>query len=201
MFLVSFCCDALRDLVTLVQFKKREKRPWRSVNFSKVAGFIRRLQQNQIKVHGVFKKLEFWKKILDEWTPIKLQKCSFFFLSFCAYKRIVFYSLLANFVTFGRVCIFFKTLVWQGSISGEFQVLEVIKIISLPEGLRHFSFSGLLFSFSSEDVCSTLYYPFYHHGVHKTKEWVTSNSLINIYCSKHIFKYFEIVPFVLLLAV
>ena len=30
--------DALRDLVPFVQFKKREKHPWRSVNFSKVAG-------------------------------------------------------------------------------------------------------------------------------------------------------------------
>ena len=33
-------CDALRDLVPFVQFKKREKHPWRSVTFSKVAGFI-----------------------------------------------------------------------------------------------------------------------------------------------------------------
>ena len=32
-------CDALRDLVPFVQFKKREKHPWRSVTFSKVAGF------------------------------------------------------------------------------------------------------------------------------------------------------------------
>ena len=30
-------CDALRDLVAFVQFKKREKHPWRSVNFGKVA--------------------------------------------------------------------------------------------------------------------------------------------------------------------
>ena len=30
-------CDALHDLVTFVQFKKRKKHPWRSVNFSKVA--------------------------------------------------------------------------------------------------------------------------------------------------------------------
>ena len=30
-------CGALRDLVAFVQFKKREKHPWRSVNFSKVA--------------------------------------------------------------------------------------------------------------------------------------------------------------------
>ena len=29
-------CDALRDLVPFVQFKKREKRPWRSVNLLKV---------------------------------------------------------------------------------------------------------------------------------------------------------------------
>ena len=32
-------CDALRDLVPFVQFKKRKKHPWRSVNFSKVADF------------------------------------------------------------------------------------------------------------------------------------------------------------------
>ena len=32
--------DALRDLVPFVQFKKREKHPWRSVNFSKVAGLV-----------------------------------------------------------------------------------------------------------------------------------------------------------------
>ena len=31
-------CDALRDLVPFIQFKKCEKHPWRSVNFSKVAG-------------------------------------------------------------------------------------------------------------------------------------------------------------------
>ena len=31
-------CGALRDLVPFVQFEKREKHPWRSVNFSKVAG-------------------------------------------------------------------------------------------------------------------------------------------------------------------
>ena len=31
-------CDVLLDLVPFVQFKKREKHPWRSVTFSKVAG-------------------------------------------------------------------------------------------------------------------------------------------------------------------
>ena len=31
--------DALGDLIPFVQFKKREKRPWRSVTFSKIAGF------------------------------------------------------------------------------------------------------------------------------------------------------------------
>ena len=32
-------CDVLCDLVQFAQFKKREKHPWRSVTFSKVAGF------------------------------------------------------------------------------------------------------------------------------------------------------------------
>ena len=30
--------DMLHDLVPFVQFKKREKHPWRSVNFIKVGG-------------------------------------------------------------------------------------------------------------------------------------------------------------------
>ena len=37
--LVKIICDALRDLVPFAQFKKPEKHPWRSVTFSKVAGF------------------------------------------------------------------------------------------------------------------------------------------------------------------
>ena len=32
-------CDVLRDLIPLMQFKNREKHPWRSVTFSKVAGY------------------------------------------------------------------------------------------------------------------------------------------------------------------
>ena len=35
---VPMQCDVLQDLVPFVQFKKREKHPWRSVTFSKVAG-------------------------------------------------------------------------------------------------------------------------------------------------------------------
>ena len=31
-------CGVLRDLVQCTQFKKREKHPWKSVNFRKVAG-------------------------------------------------------------------------------------------------------------------------------------------------------------------
>ena len=31
-------CGVFSDLVAFVQFKKREENPWRSVNFSKVAG-------------------------------------------------------------------------------------------------------------------------------------------------------------------
>ena len=36
--ILNHICGALRDLEPFVQFKKREKQPWRSVNFSKVAG-------------------------------------------------------------------------------------------------------------------------------------------------------------------
>ena len=34
----SSICDELRDLLPFVQFKKREKHPWRNATFSKVAG-------------------------------------------------------------------------------------------------------------------------------------------------------------------
>ena len=36
---INSICDILCDLVPFVQFKKRKKHPWRSVNFSKAAGF------------------------------------------------------------------------------------------------------------------------------------------------------------------
>ena len=32
-------CGSLRDLLPFLQLKKREKHPWRSVTFSKVAGY------------------------------------------------------------------------------------------------------------------------------------------------------------------
>ena len=38
-FFATSICGALRDLVAFVQFEKREKLPWTSVNFSKVADF------------------------------------------------------------------------------------------------------------------------------------------------------------------
>ena len=35
---LSSIWDALRDLVPFVQFRKREKHPWKNVTFSKIAG-------------------------------------------------------------------------------------------------------------------------------------------------------------------
>ena len=40
-FLGKYICDALRDLVPFVQFKKREKHPMTSMTFSKVVGLWR----------------------------------------------------------------------------------------------------------------------------------------------------------------
>ena len=38
-FFIDAICDTLRDLPLFVQFKRHEKLPWRSVSFSKVAGY------------------------------------------------------------------------------------------------------------------------------------------------------------------
>ena len=51
-------CDALPDLVSLVQFKKREKHPWRSVTFSKVADLVK-LQASGFRLQASEKLL--WK--------------------------------------------------------------------------------------------------------------------------------------------
>ena len=39
-------CDALHDLIPFVQFKKREKPPWRNFTFNKVAGILQSSQEN-----------------------------------------------------------------------------------------------------------------------------------------------------------
>ena len=47
-------CGALRDLIPFVQFKKRKKHPWRSVNFSKVAGLKPATLLKLTLLHGYF---------------------------------------------------------------------------------------------------------------------------------------------------
>ena len=49
--IITFICDVLRDLVSFVQFKKREKHPWRSITLSKVAGYLYNLK-NVKNTHG-----------------------------------------------------------------------------------------------------------------------------------------------------
>ena len=47
-------CGALHNLVPFVQFKKREKHPWRSVNFSKVACLKPATLLKLTLLHGCF---------------------------------------------------------------------------------------------------------------------------------------------------
>ena len=47
--------DVLRDLVLLVQFKKREKHSWRSVTFSQVQAWPATLRK-VILLHGCFSR-------------------------------------------------------------------------------------------------------------------------------------------------
>ena len=49
-------CGALRDLVPFVKFKKREKHPYRNVNFSKVAGFQSATLLKLTFFHGCFSR-------------------------------------------------------------------------------------------------------------------------------------------------
>ena len=70
-------CDALRDLVPFVQFKKREKHPCRSVNFSKVTNGIKSLNASHISTCTV--AFNCLGKIKAVKTPVKsnnLLKCN-----------------------------------------------------------------------------------------------------------------------------
>ena len=49
-------CGALRDLAPFEQFKKREEYPWRSVNFSTVAGLKSATLLNLTLLHGCFSR-------------------------------------------------------------------------------------------------------------------------------------------------
>ena len=49
-------CDALRDLAPFIQFKKREKQPWRSLNFNKVAGLKPTTLLKLTFLHGCFSR-------------------------------------------------------------------------------------------------------------------------------------------------
>ena len=65
-------CDALRNLVPFVQFKKREKHPWRSVNFRKVAGLHQIFERPHFFVKETFKPyhlIKFYEKYLYETIP------------------------------------------------------------------------------------------------------------------------------------
>ena len=54
--LYQHICGALRDLVPFEQFQKPEKYPWRSVNFSKVAGLKPGALLKLTLFHGFFSR-------------------------------------------------------------------------------------------------------------------------------------------------
>ena len=70
---ISFLnCDALRDLVPFAQFKKREKHPWMSITFSKVAGFYFTKSNAPLWVFFTFFKLYKWYQIAHHIIHINL---------------------------------------------------------------------------------------------------------------------------------
>ena len=54
--MICCICDVLHDLVPFAQLKKREKHPWRSITFSKVAGFERATLLKVTLLHGCFSR-------------------------------------------------------------------------------------------------------------------------------------------------
>ena len=75
--------DALRDLVVFVQFKKREKRPWRSVNFNKDAGFskLTLLHGYFLRFFKLYKWYQIAQRTISRPQPSLPKKCIHKFLS------------------------------------------------------------------------------------------------------------------------
>ena len=65
--------DALRDLVSCVQFKKHEKHPWRSVTFSKVKACNFTKSNTPPWVFFMFFKFYKWYQIAQSITILSLQ--------------------------------------------------------------------------------------------------------------------------------
>ena len=90
----------LRDLVPFVQFRKREKRPWRSVNFSKVAGFSNFTRINApLWVFSTFFKLYKWYQITHRITiyqPLFLMKINFNKKSFGSWKQCMTSAIMSS---------------------------------------------------------------------------------------------------------
>ena len=81
-------CVPLRNLVPFEQFQKREKHPWRSVTFSKVAGFSLQLYEkchSSICIFPVFK--------LYKWHQIAQRITNNFGLQVRTFKKAMVYLL------------------------------------------------------------------------------------------------------------
>ena len=72
-------CNALRDWLPFVQFKKREKHPWRSVNFSKVACWKTAALLNVTLLHECFSRFLNCKNNTKSWNASHI--CSHVFRS------------------------------------------------------------------------------------------------------------------------
>ena len=57
-----YICGALRDLVAFVQFKKPEKHPWRSVNFSNNSPWVFFRFFKLYKCYQIAQRTTYWKK-------------------------------------------------------------------------------------------------------------------------------------------
>ena len=68
-------CDALRDLVSLIQYKKREKYPWRSDTFNKIAEFSLQLYQKYHSPMGVFHVFKIIQMTLNRSKRLIFRDC------------------------------------------------------------------------------------------------------------------------------
>ena len=98
MYIEWIMCDAWRDLVPFVQFKKREKHPWRSVNFSVACNFTK--INTPPWVFFKFFKLYKWHQIEQRTTSVgtegSLLLSTRLDCAFCYFKKCLGLNNLVN---------------------------------------------------------------------------------------------------------
>ena len=126
-------CGALRDLVLFVQFKKREKPPWRSVNFSNRATHLISLRTHNYKILSFSSPAECF--IFRSTQGKRVYPMKFILIKLLAYIVQTATLLYTNFTTYTFWSVFWKLAILKRYILRKKSMVyqRLNKVVILPK--------------------------------------------------------------------